>query len=101
MIAQPMNTIVVHTIILPPDRRDETVLGQAKRLASKSLSAIETALEGKEYLVGNFSGVEFMTGHCCTKLNMLGCVSEDMKNLKRYVNNIESRPAFQKAINTK
>tara|TARA_X000000950_G_scaffold1081_1_gene1180 strand:+ start:288 stop:899 length:612 start_codon:yes stop_codon:yes gene_type:complete len=101
MIAQPMNTIVVHTIILPPDRRDETVLGQAKRLASKSLSAIETALEGKEYLVGNFSGVEFMTGHCCTKLNMLGCVTEDMKNLKRYVNNIESRPAFQKAINTK
>ena len=101
MIAQPMNTIVVHTIILPPERRDETVLGQAKRLASKSLDAIETALEGKEYLVGNFSGVEFMTGHCCTKLNMLGCVTEDMKNLKRYVNNIESRPAFQKAINTK
>ena len=26
----PMNTIVVHTILLPPERRDETVLGQHK-----------------------------------------------------------------------
>ena len=78
MIAQPMNTIVVHTILLPPDRRDETVLGQAQRLASKSLQAIELALEGKEYLIGDFSGVEFMTGHCCTKLSDLGCVTEDL-----------------------
>ena len=67
MIAQPMNTIVVHTILLMTEET-KTVLGQAQRLASKSLQAIELALEGKEYLIGDFSGVEFMTGHCCTKL---------------------------------
>ena len=100
MIAQPMNTIVVHTILLPPERRDETVLGQAQRLASKSLQAIELALEGKEYLIGDFSGVEFMTGHCCTKLSNLGCVTDDMPNLKGYVERIEARPAFKKAIET-
>ena len=100
MIAQPMNTIVVHTILLPPERRDETVLGQAQRLASKSLQAIELALEGKEYLIGDFSGVEFMTGHCCTKLSNLGCVTDEMPNLKSYVERIEARPAFKKAIET-
>ena len=26
----PINTIVVQTILLPPDRRDETVLGKHK-----------------------------------------------------------------------
>ena len=77
-----------------------TVLGQAQRLASKSLQAIELALEGKEYLIGDFSGVEFMTGHCCTKLSNLGCVTEEMPNLKGYVERIEARPAFKKAIET-
>ena len=32
MVMPPINTIMVHTVILPPDRRDETVLGQAQRL---------------------------------------------------------------------
>ena len=95
-----MNTIVVHTVILPPERRDETVLGQAQRLASNSLSAIEKALEGKEYLIGDFSGVEFMTGHCCTKLSLMGCVTDEMPNVKAYVERINARPAFQKAIST-
>jgi glutathione S-transferase len=95
-----MNTIVVHTVILPPERRDETVLGQAKRLASNSLAAIEKALEGKEYLIGDFSGVEFMTGHCCTKLALMGCVTDEMPNVKAYVERINARPAFQKATST-
>ena len=47
----PMNTIVVHTIILPEERRDKTVLGQAQRLLSKSLAPVNDALDGKEYLV--------------------------------------------------
>ena len=34
MVMPPMNTIVVHTVLLPPERRDETVLGQAQRLLS-------------------------------------------------------------------
>tara|TARA_A200000113_G_scaffold61280_1_gene52708 strand:+ start:906 stop:1517 length:612 start_codon:yes stop_codon:yes gene_type:complete len=101
MIAQPMNTIVVHTLLLPPDRRDDVVLGQAKRLASKSLMAIEESLNGKDYLIGSFSGVEFMTGHCCTKLYDLGCVSDEMPNIQSYVKKIKDRPAFQVAINTK
>ena len=27
----PINTIVVHTILPPPERRDETAFGQAQR----------------------------------------------------------------------
>ena len=30
----PMNTVVVHTLILPEDRRDPEVLRQAKNLLS-------------------------------------------------------------------
>jgi len=99
MVMPPVNTIVVQTILLPEDRRDETVLGQAQRLLTKALDPVEEALEGKDYLIGDFSAADIMLGHAVFMSNRLGCVSDDKVNLKRYVANIESRPAFQTAIN--
>ena len=40
MVMPPMNQIVVQTILLPPDRRDEAVLNQAKKLLSKALAPV-------------------------------------------------------------
>ena len=37
MVMPPINTIVVHTILLPPERRDETALGQAQRLLGRAV----------------------------------------------------------------
>ena len=98
MVMPPMNQIVVQTVLLPPDRRDETVLNQAMNLLSKSLSPVNSFLEGKDYLIGNFSAADCMLGHSCFMANRFGTVSDEMSNIKNYVKNIESRPAFQKAI---
>ena len=98
MVMPPINTIVVQTILLPEDRRDETVLNQAKKLLSKSLEPVNKVLEGKEYLIGDFSAADIMLGHACFMSNRLGCVSEEMLNMKSYVDNINKRPAFQTAI---
>lgn len=92
----PMNTIVVHTVLLPPDRRDETVLGQAQRLLTRALEPINAALEGKDYLIGDFSGADIMLGHSCYMSNRMGCVTDEMKNIKDYVERLSSRPAFLK-----
>ena len=94
----PMNQIVVQTVLLPPDRRDETVLNQAKNLLSKSLSPVNSNLDDKDYLIGDFSAADCMLGHSCYMANKLGAVNDDMENIKRYVADIESRPAFKKAI---
>ena len=94
----PMNQIVVQTVLLPPDRRDETVLNQAKNLLSKSLSPVNDFLDGKDYLIGVFSAADCMLGHSCYMADRLGCVSDEMTNVKKYVSNIEAREAFQKAI---
>ncbi len=99
MVMPPVNTIVVQTILLPPDRRDETALGQAQRLLTKALDPVNEALEGKDYLIGDFSAADIMLGHAVFMSNRLGCVADDKVNLKRYVANIEGRPAFQTAIN--
>ena len=98
MVMPPMNQIVVQTILLPPDRRDEVVLNQAKKLLSKALAPVNDALAGKDYLIGDFSAADLMLGHSCFMANRLGCVTDDMQNIKDYVARIDARPAFKKAI---
>ena len=98
MVMPPMNQIVVQTILLPPDRRDETVLNQAKNLLTKSLAPVNENLADKEYLIGDFSAADIMLGHSCFMANRLGCVNDEMLNIKDYVARIADRSAFQKAI---
>ena len=98
MVMPPMNQIVVQTILLPPDRRDEVVLNQAKNLLTKSLAPVNENLAEKDYLIGDFSAADLMLGHSCFMANRLGCVSDEMQNIKDYVARIANRPAFKKAI---
>ena len=100
MVMPPINTIIVQTILLPPERRDEIVLGQAKKLLAKSVSPVNDTLEGREYLVGDFSGADIMLGHSLYMANRLGCVSDELHYLKLYIQRVASRPAFEKAINS-
>jgi len=98
MVMPPINTIIVQTILLPPERKDETALGQAQRLLTKALAPVNSVLEGKDYLIGNFSAADIMLGHSCYMGNRLGCLNEEMSNLKGYVERISERPAFKTAI---
>jgi len=98
MVMPPVNTIVVQTILLPPERRDETALGQAQRLLTRALAPVEQALAGRDYLIGDFSAADIMLGHSVFMSNRMGCVTDEMPNIKGYIERIEQRPAFQKAI---
>ena len=79
-------------------RSQECACRQAQRLLSKALAPVNAALEGKDYLIGDFSAADIMLGHACFMSNRIGSVSDDMTNLKAYVTRISERPAFQKAI---
>ena len=98
MVMPPMNTVVVHTMLLPPDRRDATVLAQAKKLLGRAIAPVNEALEGRDYLIGDFSAADVMLGHACFMSNRVGCVTDEMTNLKGYVERIAARPHFQTAI---
>ena len=98
MVMPPINTIMVHTVLLPPERRDQTTLEQAQRLLSRSVAPVNEALADREYLVGAFSAADIMLGHSIFMANRLGQVSDEMANVKDYVGRIEARPAFQTAI---
>ena len=98
MVMPPVNTIVVQTVLLPKERQDATALGQAQRLLSKALVPVNEALEGRDYLIGDFSAADIMLGHACFMSNRLGCVGEDMPYLKAYVERVANRPHFKTAI---
>jgi len=98
MVMPPVNTVVVHTLLLPEDRRDATVLAQARKLLTKALEPVNETLAGKAYLIGDFSGADIMLGHACFMSNRIGSVSDEMGHLKAYVERIAARPAFDKAI---
>tara|TARA_B100000686_G_scaffold309808_1_gene352056 strand:- start:4926 stop:5534 length:609 start_codon:yes stop_codon:yes gene_type:complete len=100
MVMPPINTIVVQTILLPKERQNPEALAQAQKLLGKSLVPVNQNLEEKDYLIGDFSGADIMLGHALYMSNKLGCVSEEMNNIKNYIEKIKSRPHFIKAINT-
>jgi len=100
MIMPPINTIVVQTIILPKERQNAESLAQAQKLLGKALVPVNKNLETKEYLIGDFSGADIMLGHSLYMSNKLGCVNDDMSNIKKYINRLAARPCFNKAINT-
>ena len=89
----PVNTIVVQTVLLPPDRRREA-LSQAKTFNSSWSSLIKN-LRG-DYLIGKFTADIMSDTPLYEQQTRL---RRRMSNLKRYVDTISSRPAFDIAIN--
>ena len=99
MIMPPINIIVVETILLPPERRNETNVKRAQKLLNQMLTAVDAQLADLDYLAGEFSGADIMTGHAShVSQAMLKIDYSDKPNLAAYVERLRARPAFQKAL---
>ena len=94
----PVNTIVVETILLPPERMNQVNVDRAKKLLGRMLTAVDAHMEGREFIAGDFSGADIMTGHACTvATRRLGTDISGMANVAAYVDRLNARPAFEKA----
>ena len=98
MLMPPVNTIVVQTILLPEERRDASVLAQATKLLTRMLTAVEKELEGQDYIAGDFSGADIMSGHACIVAQRLGADVSDKPNVSAYIERLKGRDAYQRAI---
>lgn len=97
MIMPPINTIVVETILLPPERRTEVNVKRATKLLNQMLTAVNAHLDGREFLAGEFSAADIMTGHSIIMSGRLGADFSDKPNLQPYADRLMARPALQKA----
>lgn len=101
MIMPPVNTIVVETILLPAERRNQTNVDRATKLLSRMLAAVDHALDDRDYVAGDFSGADIMTGHASIVAARLGADVSDKPNLAAYIERLQARPALKKAWETK
>ena len=101
MIMPQINIIVVETIFLPEERRNQTNVDRATRLLTRMLTAVDMHLQDREFLAGEFSGADIMTGHACIVSGRLGADISDKPNVAAYIDRLEARPALQKAWATK
>ena len=99
MIMPPMNIIVVETILLPPERSNETNVKRATKLLGQMLSAVDHHLVGRDYLAIEFSAADLMTGHAVVMASKLGADISDKPTLQTYIQRLTDRPAFKKASN--
>ena len=100
MIMPQVNIIVVESILLPEDRRNKVNLERATKLLSRMLIAVEQGLEERDFLAGDFSGADMMTGHACVVSARLGADISDKPNVAAYTKRLEARPALQTAFGT-
>jgi len=98
MIMPPMNSLVVETILLPPERRTEINVKRATKLLGQMLAVVNFNLTDKTFLVGHeLTAADFMTGHAVIMSSRLGIDISGMANLPDYIARLENRKAFQAA----
>ena len=97
MIMPPINTIVVETILLPPDRRNPDNAARAMKLLNRTLLAVEVHMDGREFIAGDFTVADTITGHAVIMSRRLGGDFSALPNLNAYADRLEAREAFKKA----
>jgi glutathione S-transferase len=97
MLMPPVNIIVVETILLKWERRNQVNVDRALKLLSRMLDAVEQRLAGREFLAGDFSGADVMSGHACIVSARLGADISDKPNVASYIERLKARPALQAA----
>ena len=75
---------------------ERLMLAQAQKLLGKALTPLEQALEGREYLVGDFTAADIMLGHAIYQAGQL--MGHSSPNLDAYRKRIAARPAFAKIL---
>ena len=97
MLMPHVNILVVETMLLPKDKSTTTKIDRATRQLTRMLGAVDMALEDREYLAGDFSGADIMTGHACTVSVRLGGDVSDKPNVEAYIKRLNDRPALKNA----
>ena len=98
MIMPQVNIIMVETVFLPPERKNEVNVKRATKLLNQMLLAVEQHMDGRDYLAGDFSGADIMTGHAVVGAGGMGIDFSDKPNLAAYAARLNARSALQKAL---
>ena len=98
MLMPPVNTLVVETLFLPEEKLNLTNIARATKLLNKMLDPINERLADREYLAGDFTAADIISGHACIVSSSRSGDISDKPNLADYLERLSERPALQRAL---
>ncbi len=94
----PIGNIAWHTFRQDADRIPDAI-ADYRGWAEAALETLERSLSGKDYLLGrDFSGADIMMGFTLECAKWFGLLDQRYPSVAAYLERLESRPAFQKAL---
>lgn len=92
--------LIIECLLKPKDRQKEDLKVKLRDEIRKGLEEVDRALEGKDYLFGNYSLADIAITPHITALPRVGFeVPAEFKNLKGWLERIEARPNFAASAN--
>ena len=98
-LARPLGDMVHHRILKPEPERIPAVVEDGQARAEICLDAVEAALDGRDYLLGDeLTAADIMMGYSLALAQRLGVLDERYPNVVAYMGRLEGRPGFQIAF---
>ena len=95
----PLSDFAQHSIFKPEAERLPALIPDAQARIAAWLGALESALAGRQYLLGaQFSAADVMMGYGLLLTKWFGLLGAQQPNLSAYLERLEQRPALQKAL---
>ncbi len=91
--------IVIQMLFVPTDKRDPKVIETAKTSLQRPLKVLDSALKGRDWLIGNtFSVADLNVAAVMYLLKMVRFEYVEHANVQRWVNACYARPALARAL---
>ena len=98
-LARPLGDMVHHLWIKDEEDRIPAVVEDAEKRARVCLEALEQAMSGKTYLLGDdFTAADIMTGYALNLARRLEVLDERYPELGEYFLRLSARPGFSVAV---
>jgi glutathione S-transferase len=98
-LEKPGLDYLMHTMFLPPEKRDASVPGKALETLKKPVAVLNQALEKSGYLVGDrFTAADLNVGNFVAYLTSARDFLGQFPHVADFVGAVAARPAFKKAM---
>ena len=98
-LERPGLDYLMHTMFLPPEKRDASIAGKALETLKKPIAVLDQALEKSGHLVGErFTAADLNVGVFVAYLASAPEFLTQYPRVAKFVGDIVSRPAFKKAM---
>jgi glutathione S-transferase len=95
----PIVTMNSHRFVLPEADRSEKAVDVARRQLARILRVLESAVEGREYLVGEtFSAADIVVAYGVTLAKLVGELPATLPETARWLDGLAARPAYRAAF---